>query len=580
MDLKNDQLLKPLSAGIISVVAGGNGGTMNRKGTYSWRTYKLIAVVMAGCMGLNGCIQKEEGLISLGDGNMSLTETPAEEITLPISKDKIELSFLAMSEPYILSTMESHADMRVYEVAEEKTNIHINWKEASYTDPRKKMNSMIRMGQTADIIWDAHLYAEDSVKKLLDEGILLSLNPYIEKYAPNLKKLLEDNPEVLEEISTDDGRIFMFPEVRLDPRTRMNSGFAVRADWLKRAGLDTPETIEDWYHMLKTFQQMDMNGNGKADECFVSMGYENYSQSLTNFAVAYGLLDGENAFFIQDGVVKYAPYEDDYRNFLAEMARWYREGLIDAEFCTQDAQRFADKMISGVGGGFYGNLSGNMGRFLSENMDDPEYDLVAVSAPKAPDGKVYATSSGYAKIVSHGASISSSNPYVVETVKWLDWHYSEEGSTLFNWGVEGESFEIADGKKQFTDLILNNPNGWSVEEAAARYAGGVLTQMPIVEDTEVYLQTKVLPQQKHAIALWSEADTEWILPMLYLDTQEDETISSMRREITRYAEEQFYKYVMGIENLDSFGEFQKQLKTMGIEQVLHSYQEAYDARIK
>lgn len=547
---------------------------------YSWKTYVLIAVFMIACIGLNGCSQREEGEKTFDNDDMSLTENPAEKITLPISEEKIEISFLAMPEPYILSTMETHADMRVYEVAEEKTNVHIDWKEASYTDPRKKMNSMIKMGKTADVLWDVHLYAEDSVKKMLDEGIIFSLNPYIEKYAPNLKKLLEDNPEILEEISTDDGRIFMFPEVRLDKRTRMNSGFAVRADWLKQAGLDIPETIDDWYYLLKTFQQMDMNGNGQPDECFISMGYENSSQSLTNFAVAYGLLDGENAFFVQDDVVKYGPYEDDYRNFLEEMAKWYREGVIDAEFCTQDAQQFADKMISGVGGAFYGNLSGNFGKFLNENKDNPEYDLVAVPTPKAPDGKVYATSSSYAKIVSHGAAISSSNPYVVETVKWLDWHYSEEGSTLFNWGIEGEAFEFVNGKRQFTDLILDNPDGWSVEEAAARYAGGVLTQMPIVEDTEVYLQTKVLPQQKHAIELWFEANTEWILPTLYLDTEEDENIRSMRSEITRYVEEQFYKYIMGIESLESFEEFQRQLQTMGIEQVLHSYQEAYDAKIK
>lgn len=544
------------------------------------KTHVLIAVFMVACMGLNGCTEKEEGEKIFEDANMGLTEKPAEEITLPISKEKIEISFLAMPEPYILSTMRSHADMRVYEVAEEKTNINIDWIEASYTDPRKKMNSMIKMGSIADIIWDVHLYADDGVKKMLDEGVILSLNPYIEKYAPNLKKLLEDHPEVLNEISTDDGRIFMFPEVRLDKQTRMNSGFVVRADWLKRAGLDIPETIDDWYYMLKIFQQMDMNGNGKQDECYASMGYENSSQSLTNFSVAYGLLDGENAFFVQDGIIKYAPYEDNYRNFLEEMSKWYQEGLIDDEFCTQDAQQFADKMITGVSGAFYGNLSGNLGEFLNENVDNPEYDLVAVPAPKAPNGKVYATSSSYAKIVSHGAAISSSNPYAVETVKWLDWHYSEEGSTLFNWGVEGESFEVVDGKRQFTDLILENPDGWSVEEAAARYAGGVLTQMPIVEDTEVYLQTKVLPQQKHAIELWSEADTDWILPTLYLDTEEDENIRSMRSEIIRYVEEQFYKYVMGIESLESFEEFQRQIQSMGIEQILHSYQRAYDDKIK
>lgn len=116
--------------------------------------------------------------------------------------------------------------------------------------------------------------------------------------------------------------------------------------------------------------------------------------------------------------------------------------------------------------------------------------------PKAPDGNVYVAVNAYGKMVPHGASICSTNENIVETVKWLDWHYSEEATTLYNWGIEGQSYEVVDGKKQFTDLILNNPDGLSKDEAAARYAGGVISQMPIVEDPEVFLALKSLPQQK------------------------------------------------------------------------------------
>ena len=84
--------------------------------------------------------------------------------------------------------------------------------------------------------------------------------------------------------------------------------------------------------------------------------------------------------------------------------------------------------------------------------------------PKAPDGNVYVAVNAYGKMVPHGASICSTNENIVETVKWLDWHYSEEATTLYNWGIEGQSYEVVDGKKQFTDLILNNPDGLSKDE--------------------------------------------------------------------------------------------------------------------
>lgn len=525
--------------------------------------------------GTNGSDSAVEGLAE----DMALTDAPAEEITLPISTDGLELSFFAMPEPVITSKMKGYSEMTVHQTAEELTGVHINWREESYTDPKQKMNLMFSTGDTEDIVWDAWKHASGGPKKLLDEGLIVSLNPYIEKYAPNLKKLLQETPGLLEQISTDDGRIFMFPTIRLDPITRANSGFAIRKDWLDRAGLPVPETIDEWYTMLKTFQDMDMNGNGLKDECFVSMGFEKTSQSMDNFAVAYGLVAG-TGLYVKDGQVKYGAYEPEFKDFVAEMAKWYSEGLLDPEFSTQDSKQFDSKMVNDMGGAYYGSLSGNMGKFITARSDDSEYDLVPAPMPKAPDGKVHTGISGYGQMVPHGASICSTNENIVETVKWLDWHYSEEGTALYNWGIEGQSYEVVDGKNQFTDLITNNPDGLSKDEADARYAGGVLTQMPIVEDPEVFLALKSLPQQKAASQLWCQADTSWLLSPLYFDSETTTENANIMSEIKTYVAEQFNKYVMGIESMDTFDQFQQQLKNMGIETVLANYQASYDAVYK
>lgn len=505
--------------------------------------------------------------------DMELTDAPAEEITLPISKDGVEISYFAMPEPTIVSKMKGYADMTVYQEAEKLTNVKIKWREESYTDPKQKMNLMFSTGETEDIVWDAHVHAAGGPKKLLSEGLIIPLNKYIEQYAPNLKKLIKETPGLLEQISTDDGRIFMFPEIRLSQVTRSNSGFAVRKDWLDKANLPVPETIEDWYTTLKTFQEQDMNGNGKKDECFISLGKNKSSQSITNFSVAYGLID---EFFVKDGVVKFGANEPAYKEYLAEMAKWYKEGLIDPEFSTQDAKQFEAKMTSDVGSAYYGSLSGNLGKFLNAKRDDPSYDLVPVPMPKAPDGKVYVAVNAFGKLVPHGASICATNEHIIETVKWLDWHYSEQGHTLFNWGIEGQAYEIKDGKKQFTDLILNNPDGLSKEEAGSRYAGGVVSQMPIVDDPDVFLQMKSLPQQKEASAIWSAADTSMILPPLFFTEEETSENANIMSEVTTYLSEQYNKYIMGIESLDTFDDFQAQLRDMGLEKVIACYQQSYD----
>ena len=509
--------------------------------------------------------------------DMPLTDAPAEPITLPISPNGVEISYFAMPEPHVVSKMKGYADMTVFQEAEKLTGVKIKWREESYTDPKQKMNLMFSTGETEDVIWDAHIHAAGGAKKLLDDKLIISLNPYIEQYAPNLKKLLAETPGLLEQISTDDGRIFMFPEIRLDQLTRSNSGFAIRKDWLDKAGLPVPQTIEEWYTALKTFQDQDMNGNGKKDEVFVSLGKNKTSQSITNFTVAYGVLDG---FYVKDGVVKFGEYEPAYKDYIAEMTKWYQEGLIDPEFSTQDAKLFDSKMTNNTGSAYYGALSGNLGKYLSSKKDDPTYDLAPTPMPKAPDGKVYVAVNAYGKLVPHGAAISATNKNIVETVKWLDWHYSEQGHTLFNWGIEGQAYTMENGKRQLTDLVLKNPDGLSMEEAAARYAGGVIIQMPIINDPDVFLQLKSLPQQKEASKIWSVADTSMILPSLFFDETATRENANIMSEINTYVSEEYNKFIMGITPLDQFDTFQQRLKEMGIEKVLANYQEAYDKYYK
>ena len=106
-------------------------------------TGALLLTTMAGCQTTSSSSAPppagDSAAESLAD-DMELTDAAAEEIPLPISEETIELSFFAMPEPIITSKMTGYADMAVHQEAESRTNIHINWREESYTDPKQKMN--------------------------------------------------------------------------------------------------------------------------------------------------------------------------------------------------------------------------------------------------------------------------------------------------------------------------------------------------------------------------------------------------------------------------------------------------------
>ena len=67
---------------------------------------------------------------------------------------------------------------------------------------------------------------------------------------------------------------------------------------------------------------------------------------------------------------------------------------------------------------------------------------------------------------------------------------------------------------------------------------------------------------------------------MYFDSETTTENANIMSEIKTYVAEQFNKYVMGIESMDTFDQFQQQLKDMGIETVLANYQASYDAVYK
>ena len=64
-------------------------------------------------------------------------------------------------------------------------------------------------------------------------------------------------------------------------------------------------------------------------------------------------------------------------------------------------------------------------------------------------------------------------PPAARTWNWhrkiLDYGYSEAGHNLFNFGIEGVSYEMKDGRAEYTDVVTNNPDGWPFAQSLAKY---------------------------------------------------------------------------------------------------------------
>ena len=74
-------------------------------------------------------------------------------------------------------------------------------------------------------------------------------------------------------------------------------------------------------------------------------------------------------------------------------------------------------------------------------------------------------------------------------MRLYDFGFSEEGYRRFNWGEEGVSYTMENGKPQYTELILKNPEGKSVDTVLANYAmTAIKGPAMLVQDPDYMLQ--------------------------------------------------------------------------------------------
>ena len=106
---------------------------------------------------------------------------------------------------------------------------------------------------------------------------------------------------------------------------------------------------------------------------------------------------------------------------------------------------------------------------LETRIGDPNLHIVPTPMPVLNEGdQVHVRQTNY-KMRGFPTVVTSECDSPEKAVEWLDYRYTDEGYMLFNYGIEGESYNLVDGKVVFTDLIMNNDQGLDVEEARRMY---------------------------------------------------------------------------------------------------------------
>ena len=449
---------------------------------------------------------------------------------------------------------------------EKRTGVSVEYLHPAMGQAAEAFSLMLASGELPDIIESNWAGMAGGASGAIGDEIIVELNPYMEKYAPNLTAFLKENSEIEKIIKTDDGQYYCFPFIRNDKHLLISKGPVIRADWLDDLGLKQPETVEEWEDMLVKFKDI----KGATAPLTITKSDINLLIRL------FSAIDG---FYVDNGKVKYGPMEPEFKTALTTLNRWYKTGLLDKNYVSTDKTMQDANILKGQSGATFASGGSGIGRWLDTMKGEGEFDLVGIKYPGASKEKnttLLPYEDSYPG--SGSAAITTACKNIPLAVKYLDYAFSQEGTILNNFGVEGESFVYENEYPKYTEIITKNADGLSMSQAMGMYMRSNYLG-PFVQQKEYIEQYYAYPQQKQALSNWLlgyEESAPYRMPKVSLTSEESEEFSVIFNEIQKYMGTMISSFITGVEPISNYDGFINNIKKMKIDRATEIKQNAYN----
>lgn len=523
-------------------------------------------------------VSAEENSVAESAAEAAVEPEGLQVVELPIEEEAVHYSCWMPVAPYV-STMMNLEDfseqVAMVKMINEATNVYIDFNAvAGGFVEQESFNLMIAGGDYTDIIGVMNYYGSSSGasagsaghEKAIEDGIIIDLYDDLKEYAPNYWNILTSDDNAYMTMRTQSGYMGCIAQLLKKAGTE-NQGMIVRKDWLEASGVGSLDTM-DQYEQYLTY----------CKDNYGAYAYLQYEGLDTDWGSAFNITPG--AFNVVDGKVVHSFTTDAFKDYLTKMNDWYKKGLFNDDFyndtdITTVRTDMANDLCSFVDGSAEG-----MSNIFDMNPENASMELKATAYPKA-DGVDEIHVGFESKLIKNSDTwaISTACDDPIPLLKLVNWLYSEEGQQMYNWGEEGVAFEYDEnGQPQWTDLVVNNPDGLNFMFASYLYATGVgSVYFPGVYDMEKGFYSYNDDQLEAVDTLASLTDGANNMPAyVSLDNAEQDRYNSVATDLDTYAKGMILKFILGDEPMSNYQAFLDTCMDMGLQQMTDIYQGAYD----
>ena len=442
-----------------------------------------------------------------------------------------------------------------------------------------------------------------TLAKYIDEGLLYDITKAYD-YCPNIKAFYEESRTDLKGSFTycDGGIYNLLSNVNISPDDQRKSiaetgdnAIWYRADIAAELGWTTyPKTMSELYQLLSQVHQ--------AYPDMVPMHMYDWSgwESAKIFNSAYGLhFNNEECgtFFYPDenGTDQFEPALEATKEWLAEMNKWYREGLIVVG--NSEEQKIGAAAKGVTFSGFYAGVTEMCETALKKLEPDAYFMYMPFPKASQNDPTLMPRCDFYNSfaIVDNG-----DEEQCLATAQFLDYAFlSYYGMCSEVLGVEGEGWSLDENGKfcpnmdyvgklltgeeirEFSgaNIHFNGPTTFNYEIGAAYRNARIQAREELGYEDPMSAEQKANWQEINEINV---SYYQPAYPMFYMEEEDQDEYSRLYADIETYTQEMLERYILGTADLNNFeNEFVATLyNRLQLQKVLDIQQKYYDTYLE
>jgi len=469
-------------------------------------------------------------------------------------------------------------ELKWYDEAETRTGIHVDYVYGpeEFADCYAEVDQRILSNTLTDAVMtkltQTNVYGPD--------GVFADLAPYIEKYAPNIKAYIEENPAYKALVTNDKGAIYGL--CKETPIFADLIGY--RVDHFEKAGIDPEKviTVKDFTEALRTLKAY----WGKDNPNYYPLTGRDSALRFAAWFSCPATISTEESNGVYIGHYKDGSFDilnDNAYTMIETMKTWYDEDLINPEWVagTFSEGDWEAAMLNGNGSIFYDYYTRAQWFMVNGGpANDPDFKMGVLNFLKNEDGSVIPVTSSmpYNDEVVTAINAKASEETIKTILTFLDYFYSEEGQILANYGVENVSFKVDEQGEKVFIVDYNQEEATPAGEKRWSFLSDRLTVCKPVDDEAFFKWNDALIAEA-ASRLFTEDNMITAYAIKLTDEQSME-LSNLIASVYDAEVAGMTAFITGSSELtnDSWKAFQEQMNNLGLRRIEEIQLEAFRAQ--